>query len=108
MWRALAYSPPTDVVVFKLVYGLGYIKFETPQGTIRFSLQQPTINPTTGKIGCDPLDATCNDDFTDLSKLDYCLQKSSGASRGFTNYNCTFWDEIMSKEVTQSSIMIST
>ena len=73
-----------------------------PQGILRFSIQEPTVG------NCDPLDSGCDDDFSDLSELDYCSQYTGATDRGFKRYNCTFWDNLQSKQVTQSSVMLTT
>ena len=110
-------SPPASVSplrpVYRLVGGLGYVAFETPQGTLRFSLQQPTVK------SCDPLKSdACKDDFAPLTTLPYCNQSSGGGGGGnssggnssngsvvpprqFAKMPCTYWDSIQNAIVGQ-------
>ena len=91
------------VVVYKLICQLGYVKFETPQGTVRFSLFQPTAD------GCDPFkNASCYDNFTALTRLPYCIQSPSSAHRDFPPKNCTYWDAVQDQVVGQSAITLTT
>ena len=107
-----ASHPPVSPLcpVYRLVGGLGYVAFETPQGTLRFSLQQPTVK------SCDPLKSdACKDDFAPLTTLSYCNQSSGGGGGGggnssngsvvpprqFAKMPCTYWDSIQNAIVGQ-------
>ena len=87
-------------------YQTTYLEKEDPTGVIRFSIQQPTIDTTTQKPGCDPLDDGCISKFRSLKDLDYCSQ--SKKPRAFKQYPCRFWGSAADATVYQSSALFAT
>lgn len=80
------------VVIYKVVFQTGYLRLSNPEGTVRLSLQPPTVD-SNGKRGCDPTEGPpgCNLDIPPLDQLPYCLQNAS-KYKGMSNSNCTIWD----------------
>ena len=94
------------VILYQILYKCTYVLSESPVGTVRFSFQMPTYNPTTKRKACDPLDAGCEANFHDLDKLEYCLQSKSKHSKEM--YNCTYWDDLDDVTIQQSSALLTT
>eukprot|EP00929_Paragymnodinium_shiwhaense_P012519 TRINITY_DN11979_c0_g1_i1.p1 TRINITY_DN11979_c0_g1~~TRINITY_DN11979_c0_g1_i1.p1 ORF type:complete len:506 (+),score=54.50 TRINITY_DN11979_c0_g1_i1:84-1601(+) len=102
------------IVVYKLIGQLGYLKFEDAANSVRMTLQQPVKN------GCNPNDATCQDDLPLLSHLPYCCATNSSCKfnsdgscncdyrTSFKNYNCTYMDGSNAAVVEGTSIMVTT
>lgn len=78
------------VVVYQVVYNTGYVAFETPVGTVRMSLQGPTM--VEDGFACDPTKPGCAYNFTTVSDLPYCSQSGNPTYKGQATYECRDWD----------------
>mmetsp|Transcript_14412 Transcript_14412/g.50106 ORF Transcript_14412/g.50106 Transcript_14412/m.50106 type:complete len:448 (-) Transcript_14412:68-1411(-) len=97
------------IAVYNVAYQNAYIRFESPIGSVRTSLQGPTqVSPKTGSP-CDPTKPVpaCSYEFTDPSLLQYCSQ--SGAvvyGEGQLTLPCVNWDaEDVISPVTGSEVL---
>eukprot|EP01121_Diplochlamys_sp_Union-15-3_P016596 TRINITY_DN5681_c0_g1_i2.p1 TRINITY_DN5681_c0_g1~~TRINITY_DN5681_c0_g1_i2.p1 ORF type:complete len:338 (-),score=40.67 TRINITY_DN5681_c0_g1_i2:194-1186(-) len=68
------------IVGWTLLYQKRYLHLENPVGSIRLSLLAPEHRPIPEKR-------------SPASQIPYCLQNST-TYRNFSNYNCTYWDEM--------------
>ena len=95
------------VIIYSVIYKCAYLTQESPVGTVRFQLQQPTaINPTSG-TPCDPTDNACDDAFTPLESLDYCSQNKNVDPK-IWKWPCTYWDANQDVYMTQSALLMTT
>jgi hypothetical protein len=94
------------IFVWQLLGGTTYLSKEDPTGVVRFSIQQPTEDTTTGKKSCDPLDKNCKSVFKNMKELDYCTQ--ANMSRPFRSFPCRFWDANQDATIFQSSAIFAT
>lgn len=97
------------VVVYDLLYNLGYYKMTAAANTVRLTLQEPTNN-------CNPNKPKCQDAFAPLSSLPYCCNSSCTTigtycscpwSPGKQLYNCTYLDGNDASTVRETSIMVT-
>ena len=93
------------VILYSVIYKCAYLTRESPVGTVRFQLQQPTaINSGTP---CDPTDNACDDAFTPLEELDYCSQNKNVDPK-IWKWPCTYWDANQDVYMTQSALLMTT
>lgn len=68
----LFFTAVVYVGIYTVVMKGGYMKHETPIGTVKLSIQAPVVDD------CEPgpADPSCNYDFPDTKTLSYCTSKS--------------------------------
>eukprot|EP00405_Crypthecodinium_cohnii_P011580 CAMPEP_0206438488 /NCGR_PEP_ID=MMETSP0324_2-20121206/11658_1 /ASSEMBLY_ACC=CAM_ASM_000836 /TAXON_ID=2866 /ORGANISM="Crypthecodinium cohnii, Strain Seligo" /LENGTH=531 /DNA_ID=CAMNT_0053905953 /DNA_START=151 /DNA_END=1747 /DNA_ORIENTATION=- len=106
---ALAY-----IGIYTLANKLAYLEFHTPSGTVRFKLQQPTVD------SCDPESPTCDDAFPETSDLPYCCQDNCTSVPDdpggcqcsyrphFRNYMCEYTDGDSASVLSSGDIFVVT
>ena len=71
------------IVVIQVIQKTGYLAFMEPIGTVRLSVQPPTIDL------CDPDDPGCKFDYKPTTELPYCAGYA-GLNASVTNKDCMY------------------
>ena len=71
------------IVVIQVIQKNGYLEFEQPTGTVRLSVQPPTVDQ------CDPDDPGCHFDYQPTTSLPYC-KGYTGQDVAKTTADCVY------------------
>lgn len=95
------------IILYQLIALGGYLMKNEARNTVRLTLQQPTLNATSGKP-CNPNDPDCLDNFRQPAELPYCKTPTRPMQGPFKTRDCTYLDGADAAAVMASSIMMTT
>lgn len=92
------------VGLYELYLNGGYLAAQPITGSVRFRLQQPTVD------SCDPNNANCSNAFAPLSSLPYCRNAHIDTNSSASNtLPCQFYEALNAQmDVSESSMAVMT